>query len=198
MINFFTLILLALLILLKVILVTAIFNNISFKEENKSKILIRDFLEAILLICVIFVLVVKYLQFINVSKRAAILSGTVVAGVTLVLYVIINFKILDRYFQENFQCNTVKDLHADKIEYLTDNKIFSMTPSNVLSKCPDSNLYAHENKYPFNIGNMSDTLGHMENLIEEENPEFNSTESPNMNLLVVDLNGRDSDLKTVL
>ena len=122
----------------------------------------------------------------------------VVAGVTLVLYVIINFKILDRYFQENFQCNTVKDLHADKIEYLTDNKIFSMTPSNVLSKCPDSNLYAHENKYPFNIGNMSDTLGHMENLIEEENPEFNSTESPNMNLLVVDLNGRDSDLKTVL
>ena len=45
MINFFTLILLALLILLKIILVTAIFNNVSFKEDNKNyktKILVRD------------------------------------------------------------------------------------------------------------------------------------------------------------
>ena len=89
MINFFTLILLALLILLKIILVTAIFNNVVFKEDEKNyktKVLVRDIFEAILLVCVIFVLVTKYLEFVNVAPRTAYISGIVVSILTLVFY----------------------------------------------------------------------------------------------------------------
>ena len=60
MINFFTLVLLALLVLLKVILVTAIFKNITFSKQDKhykNKVLTRDLLEVILLVSVIFLLV---------------------------------------------------------------------------------------------------------------------------------------------
>ena len=137
MINFFTLILLALLILLKIILVTAIFNNVSFKEDNKNyktKILVRDILEAFLLICVIYVLVVKYLEFINVPSNTANTWGSVSAFVTLVLYVLLNLNFLKKYYKETFQCESVSELHRDKIDYLTDSKVFSLVPSHSNSK----------------------------------------------------------------
>ena len=81
MINFFTLILLALLVLLEVILVTAIFKNITFSKRDKhykNKVMTRDILEMILLISVIFLLVYKYLQFMNVSNSNAYKSAIII------------------------------------------------------------------------------------------------------------------------
>ena len=201
MINFFTLILLALLILLKIILVTAIFNNVSFKEDNKNyktKILVRDILEALLLICVIFVLVVKYLEFINVSSKTAHRWGIVSAFVTLILYIILNLNFLNKYYKETFQCQSVSELHSDKIDYLTESKVFSLVPSQTMIKCNEKNIYSHENKYPFSFGDLSNTLGHRNELVDSKNQVFNDTENDNMKFLVVDLNKSVKDLKTVI
>ena len=201
MINFFTLILLALLILLKIILVTAIFNNISFKEDNKNyktKILVRDILEAFLLICVIYVLVVKYLEFINVPSNTANTWGSVSAFVTLILYVLLNLNFLNKYYKETFQCESVSELHSDKIDYLTDSKVFSLVPSQTMIKCNEKNIYSHENKYPFSFGDLSNTIGHRNELVNSENQVFNDTENRNMKFLVVDLNKSVKDLKTVI
>jgi hypothetical protein len=199
MINFFTLILLALLILLKIILVTAIFNNVIFKENEKNyktKILIRDILEAILLTCVIFVLVTKYLEFINVLPRTAYIWGLVIAVITLVFNLLINFNFLDKYYNETFKCETVGDLHSNKIPYLTDNKVFSMVPSATLLKCQDSSIYSFDHKYSFTKGDMSNTIGHRKELVEYDNPEFNNAENPNMKLMVID--STNNDLKNVI
>jgi hypothetical protein len=201
MINFFTLILLALLILLKIILVTAIFNNVSFKEDNKNyktKVLVRDILEAFLLICVIFVLVVKYLEFINVSSKTAYTWGIVSAVVTLVLYVLLNLNFLSKYYKETFQCQSVGELHSDKIDYLTDSEVFSLVPSQTMIQCNNKNIYSHENKYPFSFGDLSNTIGHRNELVDSENQVFNDTENDNMKFLVVDLNKSVKDLKTVI
>ena len=201
MINFFTLVLLALLILLKIILVTAIFNNVSFKEDNKNyktKILVRDILEALLLICVIFVLVVKYLEFINVSSKTAYTWGIVSAFITFVLYILVNLNFLNKYYKETFQCQSVSELHNDKIDYLTDSKVFSLVPSQTMIKCNEKNIYSHENKYPFSFGDLSNTIGHRNELVDYENQVFNDTENDNMKFLVVDLNKSVKDLKTVI
>jgi hypothetical protein len=199
MINFFTLILLALLILLKIILVTAIFNNVVFKDDEKNyktKALVRDIFEAILLVCVIFVLVTKYLEFVNVAPRTAYISGIVVSILTLVFYLAMNFNFLDKYYKETFKCETIGDLHSNKIKHLTDDKVFSMTPSQTLLRCSDSSIYSFDDKYPFTKGDMSNTIDHREELVEQDKPEFNNSENPNMKLLVID--HTNNDLKNVI
>ena len=91
----------------------------AFTMKNyKTKILVRDILEAFLLICVIYVLVVKYLEFINVPSNTANTWGSVSAFVTLVLYVLLNLNFLNKYYKETFQCKAVSELHNDKIDYL--------------------------------------------------------------------------------
>ena len=186
---------------MKIILVTAIFNNVSFKEDNKNyktKVLVRDILEAFLLICVIFVLVVKYLEFINVSSKTAYTWGIVSAVVTLVLYVLLNLNFLSKYYKETFQCQSVGELHSDKIDYLTDSEVFSLVPSQTMIQCNNKNIYSHENKYPFSFGDLSNTIGHRNELVDSESQTFNDTENDNMKFLVVDLNKSVKDLKTVI
>ena len=92
MINFFTLVLLALLVLLKVILDT-LFKNITFSLQDKhykNKVLTRDLLEVILLVSVIFLLVYKYLEFMKISSENAYKSAITVVLITIVFYVFIN------------------------------------------------------------------------------------------------------------
>ena len=50
----------------------------------------------------------------------------------------------------------------------------------------------------FLFGDLSNTIGHRNELVDSENQVFNDTENDNMKFLVVDLNKSVKDLKTVI
>jgi len=197
MINFFTLILLALLVLLEVILVTAIFKNITFSKQDKhykNKVMTRDILELILLISVIFLLVYKYLQFMNISNTNAYKSAIIIVIITIIVYVYINYDFLKSIFVENFECATVDDLQGEQIKYLTDDKVFSMVPANARMGCSGKDMYAFGNLYPFHSIDIKSLPEHREEMVETVNVKFNDNEKNNFKLDVVPLEEAENEI----
>ena len=197
MINFFTLVLLALLVLLKVILVSAIFKNITFSKQDKhykNKVLMRDLLEVILLVSVIFLLVYKYLEFMNISSVNAYKSAITVVLITIVFYVFINYDFFKTMYTENFECSTVDDLQGDQIKFLTDSKVFSMVPAQARDECSGKDMYAFGHRYPFHSIDLKSLPGHREEMVEIVNAEFNENKKNNFKLDVVPLDQAEDEL----
>lgn len=197
MINFFTLILLALLVLLQVILVTALFKNIHFSRQDKhykNKELVRDVLEAILLVSVIFLLVYKYLQFVGISNKNSYKSAMVVVVVTLIVYGGINYNFFRAVYNENFSCKTIDDLQKKDIEFLTDDKAFSMVTSRDRMECSGKDIYAFGNLYPFHSIDIRNLPGHREEMVETVTAEFNSDKKNNFKLDVVPLDMAENEI----
>lgn len=197
MINFFTLVLLALLVLLKVILVTAIFKNITFSRQDKhykNKVLTRDLLEVILLVSVIFLLVYKYLEFMNISSQNAYKSAITVVLITIVFYVFINYDFFKDVYTENFKCPTVDDLQKESINYLTKDKIFSLVPAQARDECSGKDMYAFGHLYPFHSIELESLPDHREEMKEVVQAEFNDTKKNNFKLDVVPLDHAENDL----
>ncbi len=197
MINFFTLVLLALLVLLKVILVTAIFKNITFSKNDKhykNKVLTRDLLEVILLVSVIFLLVYKYLEFMNISSENAYKSAITVVLITIVFYVFINYDFFKTMFTENFKCPTVDEVQSGDINYLSKDKVFSMVPSQARAECSGKDMYAFGHLYPFHSIDLKSLPGHREEMVEVINAEFNENKKNNFKLDVVPLDQAEDEL----
>ena len=197
MINIFTLVLLALLVLLKVILVTAIFKNITFSKQDKhykNKVLTRDILEVILLVSVIFLLVYKYLEFMNISSENAYKSAITVVLITIVFYVFINYDFFKNMYTENFKCPTVDEVQANGINYLTDDKVFSMVPAQARAECSGKDMYAFGHLYPFHSIDIKNLPGHREEMKEVVQAEFNENNKNNFKLDVVPLDHAENEL----
>lgn len=196
MINFFTLILLALLVLLEVILVTAIFKNITFSKRDKhykNKVMTRDILEMILLISVIFLLVYKYLQFMNVSNSNAYKSAIIIVIITIIVYGYINYNFFKSMFTENFECATVDEAQGKQITYLTDDKVFSMVPSNTRMECSSKDMYSFGHKYPFHSIDLKSLPGNQEEMSETVKVNFNDKKN-NFKLHVIPLEEAENEI----
>ena len=198
MINFFTLILLALLVLLEVILVTTIFKNVTFSSNDKhykNKVLMRDILEVILLVAVIFLLVYKYLEFMNVSSVNAYKSAMTIVIITIVVYVFINYNFFKALYNENFSnCDTVEDVQGDQIKYLSKDKVFSMVPAQARAQCSGKDMYAFGHLYPFHSIDIKSLPGHREEMVEKVTAEFNDKKKEDYKLVVIPLDQAEHEL----
>ena len=197
MINFFTIVLLGLLILLKVILVTSLFKNIEISRSDKhfkTKTIIKDTVEGLLLLIIIFLLVYKYLQFMGTSNVGAYRVAILAIVLVFIFYVILNAEHFSKTLKENFKCKTVDDLEINDTDFLTEDKIFSIVPSNVRASCSGKDMYNFGNLYPFNSLTVKNLVGNRPEMSETVEAEFDEEGKDDFKFNVISLEEADNTI----
>ena len=156
--------LLGVLVFVEVILVTYIFNTIHFSKNDRHyrmKEIIRDTLEVLILLILIYILVSKYLEYMVESPQLASKAGMYVALIVFVFWLYFNVDVIRNALvsapkngensknKENFNENNL-----DK--YVNNNKVFSNYPAQMRTLNKRFNP-SFNNIYPFDTDN---TISH--------------------------------------
>ena len=130
----------------------------------------------------------------NISSENAYKSAITVVLITIVFYVFINYDFFKTMYTENFKCPTVDEVQADSINYLTNDKVFSMVPAQARAECSGKDMYAFGHLYPFHSIDIKSLPGHRDEMKEVVQAEFNEDKKNNFKLDVVPLDHAENEL----
>jgi len=156
--------LLGVLVFVEVILVTYIFNTIHFSKTDRHyrmKEIIRDTLEVLILLILIYILVSKYLEYMVETPQLASKAGMYVALIVFVFWLYFNVDIIRNVLvsipKNGGNSNNKENFNENNLpEYVNNNKVFSNYPAQMRSLNKQFNP-SFNNVYPFDTDN---TISH--------------------------------------